>query len=100
MIYSVTASRRELCWIMASNQQDPLERMVAEALDAAGIPYVSERGGANPSRLDFMLPELGIEIEVKRFHSERLAEQMSRAPNVIALQGEPAVRWFCNLLKV
>lgn len=77
---------------------DPMERLVEEALMKAGIAYVSEANGGNPSRLDFRLPDHGIEIEVKRFHSERIAAQMARAPNVIALQGEASVRFFCELL--
>jgi hypothetical protein len=77
---------------------DPLERMLAEALTAAGIRFVTDAGGGNPSRLDFRLPDHDIEIEVKRFHSPRIADQMARAENVIALQGEATVRWFCELL--
>jgi transcriptional regulator with XRE-family HTH domain len=74
---------------------DPLERMVEEALQRAGIRYVTDHGGANASRLDFHLPDHGVDIEVKRFHTDRIAEQMARAPNVIALQGLEAVRFFC-----
>lgn len=81
--------------------RDPLEALVAAALEAAGIRYLRDSGPVrkrNPSNLDFLLPDHGVEIEVKRYHSERIAEQMSRAPNVIALQGEPAVRFFCAAL--
>ena len=83
----------------AQSSVDPLEAMIAAALDEAGIAYVRDRAGANPSGLDFRLTDLGIEIEVKRFHSDRIAEQMARAPNVIALQGEASVRWFCELVR-
>lgn len=80
-------------------RMDPMEAIIAEALDEAKIAYVTDFGGNNPSGLDFSIPELGIEIEVKRFHSPRIAEQMSRADNVIALQGEQAVRLFASMLR-
>jgi hypothetical protein len=76
---------------------DPLERIVAEALDDAGIGYVTDAGGGNPSNLDFRLHN-GIEIEVKRFHTPRIAEQMSRAENVIVAQGEAAVLFLADLI--
>lgn len=77
---------------------DPMETLVAEALDRAGVPYVTDAGGGNPSGLDFRLPN-GVEIEVKRFHTPRIAEQMARAENVIAVQGEVAVRFLAELLR-
>lgn len=66
---------------------DPMERIIADALDAAGEPYQ-----VNALGLDFYLPCQDVYIEVKRMHSDRIADQMSRAPNVIAVQGEQAVR--------
>lgn len=77
---------------------DPLEQVIADALDDAGIPYLSDHDGTNPSHLDFRLSS-GIEIEVKRFHTPRIAEQMARADNVIAIQGEDAVRFFASLVR-
>ncbi len=61
-----------------------------------GFGYVRE--DENPSHLDFLLDN-GIEIEVKRMHSDRIAAQMARAPNVIAAQGEEAVRFLASLLR-
>lgn len=78
---------------------DPMERLIADALDAAGYAYRTDEGGGNPTNLDFALTEYGIEIEVKRFHSPRIAEQMSRAENVIAVQGEDAVKFVADLLR-
>lgn len=51
------------------------------------------------SGLDFYLPDLDIYIEVKQFHSDRIAKQMARRPNVIAIQGRGAVLTFCAMLK-
>lgn len=77
---------------------DPMEKLIADALDAVGASYVTDFGGANPSGLDFRLSS-GVEIEVKRFHSPRIAEQASRAENVIIAQGEQAVRFLAFLIR-
>lgn len=75
---------------------DPMERLVEHALRRAGIRYEVDRDGAVPANLDFYLPDHDVYLEVKRFHSDRIAEQMSRAANVIAVQGETAIRFFCE----
>lgn len=77
--------------------EDPMERIIADALDAKGIRYVRD-GQGDTANLDFYLPADDVHIEVKRFHTDRIAEQMSRAPNVIAVQGEAAVRFFAALI--
>jgi hypothetical protein len=71
-----------------------LEAQVRDALDKAGISYVVD-GHPDAQGLDFYLPESDIAIEVKQFHTDRIAEQMSRKRNVIALQGAGAVAMFC-----
>ncbi len=77
---------------------DKLEQKIAAALDFAGIKYKTDEGGGNPSNLDFCL-ENGIEIEVKRYHTNRIALQMARAEQVIAVQGERAVEFMAMLLR-
>jgi len=77
---------------------DPLEEQVAQALDLAGIRFVTGEGGGNPTGLDFYLPAADLHIEVKQMHSERIAGQMARAPNVIAVQGAAAVAWLAEML--
>jgi hypothetical protein len=78
---------------------DPMERIIEAALIGAGISYVlpgdrREAGGA----LDFHLPDFDVDIEVKRMHSPRIADQMARRPNVIAAQGETAVKFLASAL--
>lgn len=77
---------------------DPLERRIAEALGKAGIRYLSDHGGSNPSGLDFALPDYGIEIEVKRMHTPRIAEQMSRASDIIVAQGDRATAFLARAI--
>ncbi len=73
---------------------DPLEIAIERALQAAGVRYYVDGDGPNKWGLDFYLPDLDVYIEVKRFHSERIAGQTARAPNVIVVQGEKSVMWL------
>ena len=78
----------------------PLEKAVGDALDAAGIVFLHESwGDPVTAELDFYVPDWNSHIEIKRFHTDRIAGQMSRSENVIVLQGENAVSAFCRLLK-
>lgn len=74
---------------------DPMEQMIQDALEDGCIAYRRD----HVSRLDFFLPDLNVHIEVKRMHSDRIAKQMSRAPNVIAVQGLEAVQMMARLLR-
>ena len=76
---------------------DPMEEKMASALTAAQIEYVTDTDPRSLD-LDFYLPAQNVHIEVKQFHSDRIAAQMARAENVIALQGRKAVGLFCALL--
>lgn len=75
--------------------KDPVEEIVAEGLRRAEIEF---RVDDNVSGLDFYLPGLDVYIEVKQHHSARIAEQMSRRPNVIAVQGMHAARKFVEMI--
>jgi hypothetical protein len=75
-------------------RRDPVEEIVADALTAAGVPFVREDDELNTAALDFYLPDDNLFIEVKQFHSPRIAAQMERAANVIAIQGIAAAQWF------
>lgn len=76
---------------------DPMESRVRDALSTVGLKFTE--GDKNPARLDFLIEEHGIYIEAKQFHSDRIAEQMARAPNVIAVQGRDAVEWLSRLIE-
>jgi len=78
--------------------QDPIEKIVEDALIRSKIRYKGGREGNNPSNLDFALLDYNVEIEVKQFHSDRISAQMGRAPNVIAIQGKDAALWFASVL--
>jgi hypothetical protein len=73
---------------------DPIEKIVADGLTRAGIIFLLDDVAA----LDFYLPAYDVYIEVKQFHTKRIAEQMSRADNVIAIQGRRAAEWFSGVL--
>lgn len=82
------------------NISDPIEKMLAAAFDAAGIAYIheSEDVAGLTKGLDFFLPGFETHVEVKQFHSPRIAKQMSRADNVIAIQGRGAAASFVAML--
>jgi hypothetical protein len=67
---------------------DKCEQVIKDALCCRGIKFVTEKD--NPAKLDFLLTEYDIHIEVKQFHSDRIAKQMASAKNVIAVQGYDA----------
>jgi hypothetical protein len=77
--------------------KDPMEEIVHQALHDAKVPFVAGDSN-NAARLDFYLPVQNLYIEVKQFHSPRIAEQMARSENVIVLQGRPAVEWFAEMI--
>jgi len=74
---------------------DPMERLVAAALTKAGVPFTMDP--RETADLDFRILNAPVYIEVKQMHSDRIAGQMARANNVIAVQGRGAVTWFAAL---
>ena len=73
----------------------PIERRFEVICESAGIAYErdDERSG-----LDFYLPDHDVFVEVKQFHSVRIAGQMARKLNVIAIQGVGAMEAFAKML--
>ena len=70
---------------------DPMESIIAGALQDIGAEYYLDGESPNQTGLDFYLPAFGIYIEVKQFHSKRITEQTARVENVIVAQGFTAV---------
>lgn len=79
---------------------DPMEIAIRDALQSADIRFVTDDDGQNPKSLDFYLPDLDVHIEVKQFHTPRVAEQMARADNVIVAQGSKAVSLLADWIRV
>lgn len=79
--------------------RDPMELIVEKALIDGGISYQTDLEAETGSMLDFYLPDFDISIEVKRFHSTRIGEQMARVRNVIVAQGETAVHFLAAALR-
>jgi len=84
---------------MSITMTDPMEIMIRDALQDAGIEYLANEGGATLTCLDFYLPGSDVYIEVKQFHSDRIGEQMARAPNVIVAQGRGAVELLARMIR-
>ncbi len=81
-----------------STVNDPCERLIREALDAAGEPWTPETDGRN-MRLDFYLQRHRVHIEVKQFYTERAVRQMERAPFAVLVQGREAAKWMADLIR-
>lgn len=77
--------------------QDPMEKLIRDALIDIGEPFVEEN--KNLANLDFYLPRINVYIEVKQFHSKRISNQMERASNVIVAQGKEAVEALASMIK-
>lgn len=80
-----------------TGSNDPMERLIEQALLSVGEPFLTEN--FNEARLDFYLPNRDLYIEVKQFHSDRIAKQTARAANVIVAQGRIAVQTLALLIK-
>jgi hypothetical protein len=81
---------------------DPMELIIAAALTDAGIRFhhqTDKNSKAFAARLDFYLPDYEVYIEVKRMSTHRIASQMGRVANVIAVQGKPAVEVMAGLIR-
>lgn len=81
-------------------RRDPVEDFIAKALEHTQIRYI-QPDHTWPC-LDFYLVDLKVYIEVKRFSSDtnRASEQLSRAPNVILIQGFKAAKAFAQMIGV
>jgi len=76
---------------------DPIEQIVETALLRAGLGFTKD-GEGDTRGLDFHVTDFDIFIEVKQFHTDRVAEQMSRVENVIVIQGRRAAEAFARIL--
>lgn len=71
---------------------DTLEKDTGAALTAAGIVWT------RPQRLDFYLPDYGVFIEIKQYHSERANDQLKSQNEVILIQGKKALAFFIKMI--
>ncbi|MFM5953627.1 MAG: hypothetical protein ACKOPE_04905 [Novosphingobium sp.] len=83
-----------------SAPHDPMEKLIADRLDTAGIGYLRENDPRNLARLDFYLPDYDLYIGIKRMASDRSGDQLKRADNVALVQGTVAVEWLVKRLEV
>lgn len=77
---------------------DPMEEMTERWLIANGVRYRRDDQTPEATQLDFYLLDFDVYIEVKRFHTDRIAKQMGRAENVIAVQGMKSLQFLEHLL--
>ncbi len=82
--------------------ENPVEKIVADALIMAGISYkqnietVTAEGKSHS--IDFYLPNFNLWIEVCQFYTPRKIEQLSTLSNAILIQGKNAALAFAKLI--
>ena len=76
---------------------DPVEKVVAQALDSHSVEYTTEQHPDNLG-LDFYLPDSRVHIEVKQFHTPRSQKQIERSDNVILIVGMGAAKQFARMI--
>ena len=82
---------------MPRNITDPVEKIVARALDFHAIDFLHESENKE-QRLDFYLPKRDLFIECKQFHTDRIDDQVKGMTNVLIIQGMAAAKAFEDLL--
>ena len=81
------------------NITDPVEYVVAVALNAANVRFVHETQNKDLCKsLDFYLPDFDVFIECKRFSCDRTANQIM-GREVILIQGMKAAQAFRDMMK-
>ena len=81
------------------HSEDPIERIVREALEHAGHAYERDKEVESGSRsIDFYLPETDLWIEVCQFYTPRKIAQLSHLPDVVLIQGRGAAEAFARLI--
>ena len=81
-----------------------LEKEMMALLESNGIVFTRpESDRRDPTTLDFYLPGFNTYVEVKLFHTERIARQLEPVPKgatAIVLQGVNAVRDFEQICRM
>jgi len=78
---------------------DPMERLVEQALIDAGLRYRREGDPLHHQTIDYLLLDHDVHIEVKLMHTDRVSRQMASVPNIIVAQGEPAIRLLARAIR-
>lgn len=79
------------------NTNDPIELIIADGLNRAGIRFTHESDNKGQA-LDFYLPDRGVYIECKQFPTDRTSAQIAGFANVIVIQGRQAAHTFVALI--
>lgn len=78
---------------MKIHYSDDLEQRVGELLKKVGIKAIHESINKE-SALDFYLPDYEIYIEIKKYHSDRVINQLKSRDNIILVQGRKSVEFL------
>ncbi len=80
-----------------------LEKQMTDVLESNGIAFTRpERDQSDPAGLDFYLTDFKLYIEIKQFHTPRIAAQLAKVPEkitAIVLVGPQCVSDFAHLCR-
>ena len=80
-----------------------LEKQMTDLLESNGIAFTRpDRDQNDPAGLDYYLTDFHLYIEVKQFHTPRIAAQLSKVPEkitAIVLVGPQSVTDFVHLCR-
>lgn len=76
---------------------DPIEIIVADALDKVGIQYTHESQNKQQG-FDFKLTYSGVHIECKQFPTDRTERQLLMTNDIILIQGRAAAIAFADMI--
>jgi hypothetical protein len=83
----------------------PMEKHFAELLTAAGVDFIRPENlspDEDETTLDYYLPAFDLYVELKAYHSPRIATQLARVPrraNALVLMGPHSVAAFARLVE-
>lgn len=76
---------------------DDLEERIAKVLNFMNVDFIHESENKE-QRLDFYLPKNDIYIEVKKFHTDRVNNQLKSKDNIILFQGTKTIKFLENMV--
>lgn len=79
---------------------DPIERIIANGLGVAGIPYIHESDDPEVCRgCSFYLTQSGIYLNTQPYPEHHTARNLERVENCILIQGRRAAEAFVSFIR-
>lgn len=76
---------------------DDLEERICKLLNFMNVDFIHESENKEQG-LDFYLPEHDVYIEVKKFNTDRVNNQLKSKDNIILLQGKKTIKFLEDMV--